>query len=96
MSNMVRAPFTAEQVASINGWQGVKWVHPFTCPFPEDHADPDDNAARVLRATLDCLVCASCDYTQKWVHDFMADGSWRELRNPLADSPRWKRAHEGK
>lgn len=60
--------FTPEQVAHINEYQAAGIMHPFTCG--NNHA-----GERVLVATTSGLHCPNCDYTQDWVHGFMADGS---------------------
>lgn len=70
---MIRAPFTDEQVASINGFQKCDHVHPFTCGGEKCRAD--------LVATNDGLICEFCDYKQNWVHEFMADGSWNKFEH---------------
>lgn len=69
-----QAPFTPEQVESINGFQESGVMHPFTCPCDvhEEHV--------TLVATEPGMACPSdgCRYRQSWVHRFMADGSWRD------------------
>ena len=67
--NQIPAPFTAEQVASINGYQKSGVFHEFTC-------GKDHDGDRALRATVDGLECPTCDYRQFWVHEFMANGLW--------------------
>ena len=67
MSDSVVAPFNAEQVESINGFQKSGAFHPFTCGICR--AD--------LIAREDGLYCEHDDYTQNWVHPHMADGSWK-------------------
>ncbi|MBD0734028.1 hypothetical protein [Streptomyces sp. CBMA29] len=64
---MILAPFTAEQVVHLNGYQLSSEMHPFTCPteHPDGH--------RVLVATLHGWVCPDCAYDQSWAHIFMAD-----------------------
>ena len=70
----VQAPFTAEQVASLNGYQRSGTFHEFTCGNDE---------CPVVHATLvaaeDGWHCPSCTYTQDWAHNWMADGSWRDF-----------------
>ena len=72
MSGKVYAPFTAEQLASLNGYQASGVFHEFTCgndDCPADHA--------VLVAAEEGWHCPSCSYTQDWAHEAMADGSWK-------------------
>jgi hypothetical protein len=64
----VTAPFTAEQVTSLAGFQ-LSLFHPYTCC----------NGHGSLTPTEAGLVCKRCDYTQGWVHDWTADGTWIHL-----------------
>jgi hypothetical protein len=75
--NVIEAPFTPAQVESLNGFQSSGVFHPFTCG--------NDNCPGkgrnfinldILEATEQGWVCPSCDYTQDWAHNFMADNSW--------------------
>jgi ribosomal protein S27AE len=68
---IVRAPFAAEQVASLNGYQADGTFHEFTCG---NDGCPEVQA--VLVAHADGWHCPACGYTQDWAHEFMADGSW--------------------
>jgi hypothetical protein len=69
----VFAPWSIDQVASLNAYQASGHFHPFTC----------DRGAHVLVATPQGWICPQDDYTQAWAHDFMLDWSWRDL------TPRW-------
>lgn len=73
--NIVHVPFTAEQVASLNGYQHAAWVHAFTCG---GICTLRGGLSPELIATVDGWSCPECDYTQDWAHEFMADGSWRQ------------------
>jgi hypothetical protein len=86
MSARVFAPFTADQVASLNGYQRSGLFHEFTCPLP--------HPGRALEATPDGWRCPGrdgggpCDYTQDWAHGWMADWSWQSMlqaRNAALD-----------
>lgn len=77
---MCRAPWTAEQVEALNEYQRLGYAHEFTC-------GNDHDGDRVLVATRDGWRCPSCDYTQDWAHEGMADKA-RHPRDPLAH---WKR-----
>lgn len=59
------APWTEDQVRSLNARQRREDVHPFTC----GHCD----FKLPLFATTKGWECQSllCDYTQDWAHDFM-------------------------
>lgn len=69
----VRAPFTADQVASLNGYQQSGMFHEFTCG---NGACP--GTQEVLVAAGDGWHCPECGYTQDWAHAMMADWSWRD------------------
>ncbi|MFF7527322.1 hypothetical protein [Streptomyces pseudovenezuelae] len=72
MTDIIRAPWTPDQVAALNEFQHRGGVHPFTCGG--DHAP----GSPVLIAREDGWHCPQpygepCDYTQDWAHAFMAD-----------------------
>lgn len=66
---MITAPFTPDQIESINGFQRAGIFHPFTCGT--------EGCGHDLVAEAEGMRCPRCDYRQDWVHDFMADGTWR-------------------
>ena len=69
----VRAPWSDDQVASLNGYQACQRHHPFTCACKD---------GAPLRATSRGWVCDACNYGQQdWAHDFMADWSWQAGAN---------------
>ena len=71
--NKVYAPFTSEQVESINFYQHEGRFHPFTCGSgsrtDESHLDSEG----LLIAKKEGMECPYCNYKQDWVHEFMAD-----------------------
>lgn len=71
--------FTEDQVASINAYQREAPFHPFTCGNNHD-------GERELVATVDGLHCPTCDYTQDWVHSWMADWSWQNFVDPIGQA----------
>jgi len=71
MSNQIAAPFSDDQVASLNAYQASDSFHPFTCGSLE--------CREVLQADSDGWSCAKCSYRQDWAHEFMADWSWKPL-----------------
>lgn len=83
MTELSRAPWTAEQVRSLNGYQGEARMHPFTCGREHGPYQP------VLEATPAGWVCnwKGCDYTQDWAHPWMADWSWRRIAHPALYEP---------
>jgi hypothetical protein len=69
---IIYEPFTDKQIKSINEFQRSKHWHPFTCG--KVHCDG------ILTATKHGVVCRKCgNWRQTWVHDFMADNSWKKL-----------------
>jgi len=68
MSEHIRAPFTAEQAAALNGFQQAGNMHPFTCA--RGHLSGHVSLVAVAEAGWICPV-DTCDYTQDWAHDFM-------------------------
>ncbi|MFD9443360.1 hypothetical protein [Streptomyces sp. NPDC060001] len=70
MSNLIRAPWTAEQVDALNRFQKEGGMHPFTCGH-EHPAHPN----AILNATPTGWRCfvLDCEYEQDWAHAFMVD-----------------------
>lgn len=72
MTDMIRAPWTPEQVAALNAFQQRGGMHPFTCGGDHTPGSPP------LIAYTDGWRCPqpygeACDYQQGWAHGFMAD-----------------------
>jgi hypothetical protein len=65
MVDVLRAPWTPEQVEALNRFQQRGDVHAFTCL--NDHGD----LGRTLLATEQGWICPHCDYTQNWAHSLM-------------------------
>lgn len=75
-----KAPWTTEQVVSLNGYQRARVMHPFTCGNRGDARHAQVNSEfDVLVATVNGWICPFCDWKQDWAHDFMANGAWREI-----------------
>jgi len=80
------APWSPDEVASLNGYQASGAGHPFTCGVdtclyggPPTPGRPDGRYGRtVLQAGIDGWQCPACGWTQDWAFAFMADGSWRQ------------------
>jgi hypothetical protein len=76
----VYAPFTPEQIESLNGYQPSGVFHPFTCGNDACKGSWQvDFDSRLLVVTTEGWKCPSCDYTQDWAWRWMADNSWREV-----------------
>lgn len=70
------APFTDDEIVSLNCYQVSGTGHPFTCGNDVCRG-PDKLACRaVLRAGPDGWFCEHCDYTQAWAWKWMTDWSW--------------------
>lgn len=65
----IEAPWTDEQVRSLNAYQNVGTFHPFTCGNHRGYSPS-------LVATNRCWQCPECSYVQGWCWRFMADWSW--------------------
>jgi len=76
----VTAPFTPEQVASLNSYQVSGAFHEFTCGNDSYHDDDDEQSVLVAKEDGWHCPAAGCGYTQDWAHSAMADGSWRDWR----------------
>lgn len=63
----IQAPFTPDQVDSLNVYQNAGLMHPFTCGNNSDH---------LLVAREDGWFCPECDYRQYWAHDWMTNWKW--------------------
>ena len=71
---VARAPFTVEQVDSLNAFQASNVFHPFT------HSRDEDGNEEVLVAQEDGWHCPNHpEYEQDWAWDWMADGSWTKM-----------------
>jgi hypothetical protein len=66
-----RAPWSDDEVESLNAYQAAGVMHPFTCG--------NDSAHLPLRATADGWSCSCCEYEQTWAHGFMTDWRWRRV-----------------
>jgi len=64
----IHAPFTAEQVESLNEFQKNGVSHPFTC-----------TCGNVMHAEERGWKCADHGYVQFWAHEFAANGSWKKV-----------------
>ena len=65
----MKAPFTDDQVKSLKEYQESGIFHPFTCGGKDCRED--------LEPTNNGWVCKSCEYTQDWCHEWMANWEWK-------------------
>jgi hypothetical protein len=72
------APWTVDEVASLNGYQHSSAGHPFTCGNDCCRGGHQNLASKYapLRADTDGWHCDFCGYTQDWAYTFMTDWSW--------------------
>ena len=68
---VIFAPFTKDQVESLNAYQISGIFHPFTCGS-DKHKHQQD-----LIALTEGMYCPNCEYFQNWIHDWMADWTWK-------------------
>ncbi len=73
MADQIQAPFTEDQVKSLNEYQPSGVFHPFTCG--------GKNCRNDLVATEAGWKCPdpNCDYTQDWAWSWMADWQWKKM-----------------
>lgn len=70
---MTQAPFTQDQINHIDEYQHAGIVHELTCA----------NGHGALVAEAAGLSCPQCEYTQDWVPDGVADGSFLQSQSAL-------------
>lgn len=63
------APWTPEQVDSLNAYQTSGAFHPYTCVTHSDEP---------LVATPAGWTCPCCSYRQDWALASMTDNTWRD------------------
>ena len=68
---LIKAPWTQDQVDSLNAYQKSELHHEYTC---DKH--------HVLVAHENGWICPSCTYQQNWCHDWSANWQWKQ-DNPL-------------
>lgn len=84
MSDIREAPWTENEVRSINAYQLAGAGHPFTCARRgTSHRQRSDRDLGTLVAYQGGLLCPDCGYSQLWVHASIADGTWRETFKDL-------------
>lgn len=64
------APWTEDQIASLNGYQSSGVMHPFT------GVDQHGNKVDLIATEAGWIADSSRDVVQEWAHKFMADWSW--------------------
>jgi len=67
---MIKAPFDSKQIDSLKRFQECGYYHPFTCGKCRSDLEPTPNG----------WICSveSCNYTQDWCHEFMANNTWEK------------------
>jgi hypothetical protein len=76
MSEIVEAPFTEDQINSLNEFQKSRVMHPFTGGNELLPGNEED----ILVAKEDGWISLNDpDYHQNWAWSWMADWSWKEL-----------------
>lgn len=81
------APWSGEEVDSLNGFQRSGAMHPLTCPSRGDgqHVARPEVDLGTLTATSVGWICPDCDYRQNRAHEFMVNGEWRRHEQELRD-----------
>src|SRR5208337_5185620 len=65
----VNAPWSDDQVASLNGYQECDFVHPFT----------GEQGASLRATAAGWVEHEGGPVVQKWAHGFMADWTWKNI-----------------
>jgi hypothetical protein len=86
----VQAPFSEDQLASVNAYQACGVLPPFRCI--SDSCPRRGRARSVLHCEPEGLYCTApgCGYQQDWAPEFMANWVWKQLTGP-ARGRRWTR-----
>jgi len=79
MDDIIKAPFTKEQVKKLNEYQMSGCFHPFTCCGHDGCVRDEDNNYGLLIATEDGWVCPCGKWKQDWAHKFMSKGPPKEF-----------------
>lgn len=76
--NVIKAPFTEQQVKNLNAYQAQGKFHPFTCCG--GNYEGNDKCERqnrtgegLLKASVNGWICPCGKYTQDWAHESMAE-----------------------
>lgn len=83
---MIRAPWTADQVASLNAYQACGYRHPFTYDVYQ-HTVMGQGFGAVEKVDLIATPAGwvakeGGPVVQDWAHEFMTDWSWRRPKYP--------------
>ena len=89
-TEQIRAPFTRNQVWSINAYQDAALDTQLTCPQCQILRQ---GTRMSLTATTLGMICSNnrmtgCTYTQNWAYKRMGDWSWKPRPDSLAPAPR--------
>jgi hypothetical protein len=65
-AKIITAPWTIEQVDTLNHYQRTEFVHPYKCPM-------HDGGDHILVATRKGWICPHCAFTQDWASELMLE-----------------------
>lgn len=71
----VKAPFTTQQVETINRYQSNEFVHPLTCGSGNRTDERHTDGEGVLVAYKAGLSCPFCGYSQNWISDIVLESA---------------------
>ena len=78
MTTLVEAPWTVDQVASLNGYQTCGVMHPFTgSRGPNGEERPD-----LIATCAGWVEYEGGPIVQTWAHEFMANWAWKTTGRP--------------
>lgn len=74
MSEMVEAPWTPDQVASLSAYQACQYVHPFT-----GERGPNGEEIVLIATSGGWIERSGGPIVQTWAHDFMTNWIWKTM-----------------
>jgi hypothetical protein len=82
-SDILRAPWTPEQVVGLTRYQTSGLGHPYTCGSGRRTDAAHRDGEGVLRATEAGWECPYCDYRQDYAYVFtmISDAAWEQYQS---------------
>lgn len=83
MSNIIKAPWSLQEIENLNRFQNSNRFHPYTCGS-DNRMDKNHSNGGILIATTEGWICSGCTYTQDWCLDIMIQYT-EEIHNQWID-----------
>src|ERR1022692_2872373 len=94
MLEIIKAPWTPEQVKALNEYQEGGWFHPFTCGGDNRNKKHLDGEGALVAAVYG-WVCPYCDYEQDWAYEFMTQPAPAHWGKPACSEQEPDRTRHG-